>query len=159
MSNIFLALIFVSNLAFLFVLAFLALKIRRFENELRKFFSPATNDKGENVPSAFAQTTDAISAVFSRSLVASLKATFMGKQSGAARGEQAIENAVLQDSIGQTNPLFGLLTSFPAVQKALRKNPGLIDAAMQFMANRNQASQPGSNGHTELVSGQPRFKL
>jgi len=99
-------------------------------------------------PSEFAKMIDAAALVLAQRLVSSLKGTFMGVQSGARRGEDALQGDFLGDVATQANPTLGaLLNSFPAVKRRLGKNPELIPAAMQLIGKLFPGgSAQGGNG-------------
>ena len=124
--------------------------IRSIYANFRAFISPA----GENQPSALAQTVSAGADMLARSIIALAKATFMGKQSGQVRGEQAVMSDIVQDVATQANPLLGgLLTQFPALSKTLKRNPALMDFALSKLAGM------GGNGHKTASGESPKFNL
>lgn len=120
-------------------------KVRRAKQQIIEWFT-APDDK---TLSPFAQLTDVVSQVMARSIVAQFKTTFMGIQSGLARGSKAVEGALAQDMLAQESPLAGsLLASFPALSKALRKNPALgalAQIALQRFVNNNHHSTPAAS--------------
>ena len=136
---------------------------RKIAKNITQFVSP----QAENQPSPMALLIDGIASMLARSIVGQAKATFMGLQSGSKRAETAISGDIAEGIVSQS-PLGGLLNSFPALKKTLRRNPQLIDMAMQFMAK--QATSPtngtsnqsqnvptvsmGGNGHSQV-----KFKL
>lgn len=135
-------------------------KIDNLVGSLQVFFT----SPGDNQESDFAKITHLVADDFSTRLVSSLKATFMGMQSGAVRQEKALGSAVAEDMITMSNPLVGaIVQSMPAVKKLIHKNPeiaqllpGLIE---KFMGNRSapgatEAVLPGNNGN-----GRVRFKF
>lgn len=151
------ALVLILNLVVLCIAVGAWLTVRRIRREIETakaafsdFITPAAPDS----PSQLAKAIDAVSQMFARSIAASVKGTLMGMQSGAVRGETAIQGALLQDTAAQAG-LGALLSSFPAVSRTLKKNPALFDMAMGFLANRaNKAAAPaGSNGE------RPKFSL
>lgn len=81
----------------------------------------------------------------------SLKAVFMGVQSGQARQQQRVEEAVETDLLAGANPLLGLAANMPTVQKFLKKNPALKDAAMEYAARKfgsgNAEASADDNGN------------
>jgi len=158
--NILLALILLTNAATLAVILVALVKIRRetarIYQDIIGFITPA-DDK---TPSPAAQVADQFSSMLARALVAQAKATFMGKQSGDARAQAAIDGDIALDMAGQASPLIGgLLNSFPALKKSLKRNPALLDFALSKLAGGQGSAPaapaiPGSNGHHQTT-----FKL
>lgn len=131
---------------------FTAFYVRRAYLAVLGFLTPQDDGK----PSPLATVTDVACSMLARAVVMQAKATFMGIQSGAARAEKAIQADITEDVITQTNPMLGAaLESFPALRKTLRRNPGLVDVAMQYLASRQGV--PGGNHSKEISS--PKFKL
>lgn len=142
--SILLALILLSNLL-LFGLFFIVIQ------RIRSFIvSP-----GEQKPSPLSLSLQALSDMVGRSIVATLKATFMGKQSGLVRGEQAVSGDIAQDQLAQS-PIGAVLQSFPTLGKSLRRNPALLDLALSAFSgmNRNQ-----SGVITQGNGEKPKFKF
>ena len=132
---------------------------RKITRVITQFVTPTS----ENQPSPFALLIDSVSSMFGRSIVAQAKSTLMGVQSGAKRAETAIAGDIAEGVIESQSPMLGgLLNSFPALKKTLRRNPQLVDMAMQFMSAKGQSNQshsvssvsPGGNGHSTV-----KFKL
>lgn len=129
-----------------------AFYIRRAYRALLGFLTPQEDGK----PSPVAVVADAFCSMLARAVVMQAKATFMGVQSGAARAEKAIQADIAEDMVNQSNPMLGAaLASFPALRKTLRRNPGLVDIALQYLASRQGV--PGGNHSKETAS--PKFKL
>lgn len=165
MTNILLTLNAILLVLIFSVLTYAVIKIWRVYQGFRSFIT-APDDK---TPSAFAQTVEASGEIIARALVAQAKATFMGKQSGQARGEQSLQGAFIQDQASQLGGpaglLAGVLTSFPAVRKVLIKNPGLIDLALGMINKKGGAAAAAppvslrNNGHQETETPQFSMKL
>jgi len=152
--NIMLALILIVNVCVLGLLVFAGFKIRAAIRQFQDFLTAPD----EKTPSALTQSISVISDMFGRAVAASLKAAFMGKQSGDVRAEQAVMGDIVKDSIDQTSPLLGgILQSFPSLQKTLRRNPALLDLAISKLAGITGGS-PGSSGGNHTNS-QVKFKL
>jgi len=134
---------------FLSSAVFLWLFYRHISKTLQQFITPEAEGKA----SPLANITDVAAGMFARAVIAQGKGLLMGLQSGAVRAEKAIASDIAEGAMQQT-PVGALLTSFPALRKSLRRNPGLMDVALQFLANR-QSRSPG-NGSTE---SQPKFNL
>jgi hypothetical protein len=151
--NILLGAILVLNIA---VIVAVALIYRKISRVFAQFITPVSDSQ----PSPLAMLIDNIATMFSRSIVMQAKASFMGIQSGQKRAETAIAGDIAEGMVSQS-PLGGLLNSFPALKKTLRRNPQLIDMAMQFMSKQdnqtpsgNQTVSAGGNGHSQV-----KFKL
>lgn len=150
--NILLAAILACNLLFLVGFGLFALKLRKVYRDVKAFITPID----EKTPSELAQTADALSSILARSLVAQIKATFLGKQSGAVRAENAVAGDIAMDSLSSANPLIGgLLKSFPSLAKTLKRNPELLDLAISKLFGNK--AQP-TNGNHEIAE-QVKFKL
>ena len=143
--NILLTGILLVNVALLVTILVVFVRVRAVWADIVTF----TTSPAEGKPSPLAELVTAIADSLARSLVAQIKATFMGKQSGAVRGENAIEADLAQD----TNPLIaGIAQAFPSVGKSLRRNPMLA----QFVLNKLGMSgdkpvvTAGDNGHSQV---------
>ena len=109
---------------------------------------------GQDLPSPLAQTINLMAARAGQSIAMEVKTTLMGKSSGVARQEQALQGALFEDIANQQMPIAGaLMQSFPKLGKLVSKNPQLLDIAMGLMASREGRSGNG-NGHDS-----PKFKL
>lgn len=98
----------------------------------------------EKTPSQLAQTVSIASDMVARSIVAQMKATFMGKASGESRAESGLEF----DLAVASNPLLGIaLKAVPGLAKTLRKNPQLIDYALSKFGNRKSGPIPDNGNH------------
>jgi hypothetical protein len=154
-ANILLTLIFLSILSGLLLSAVVCMKLRNIYTEFRLFIT-APDDK---TPSPLAELVNAMSDIAARAIVARIKGTFMGKQSGESRANSAVDGAIAEDQVNSVNPLIGsILNSFPTLKKSLLKNPALVDFAMSKLANLGKAGgsiPSNSNNH----NGQVKFKL
>jgi len=80
----------------------------------------------------------------------------MGKQSGAVRGETAVDADIAEDALSMASPaVSAILSAFPALRRSLRRNPALLDLALSKIASRN-AGVPATPGDGV---GQPKFNL
>jgi len=160
--NILLTALLVVNLALFVLICYVFVRVSRTIKDKYQTFIDFITPPGKDEPSALALTVSNMSDVLARSLIAQVKGYLMGLQSGAVRGEnaEALETAI--DVAGTANPLIGAVANIPGVKKLLRKNPGLLDLAIQqFMKSRGPGSGPGpgpSNGHTNNHI-QTTFKL
>ena len=145
MTNILLTLVLLSNIALLLVFLLSILRVKRVFGEVKAFLTPESEGK----PSPLAITVSNISLVFARAITAQVKTTLMGLESGNSRAEKAVQGDLALDIAKQTG-IGALLTQFPTVAKHIRKNPGLVDAALE-MFSKMQTRQPdaGSNGHID----------
>jgi len=138
--NILLTAILLCNVALLAVIAYAFIKISRVYRTIIEFITPPA--PGE--PSALAQTASNISDMVARALIAQVKGYLMGLQSGTVRAENAEALDTALSVAGQANPLIGAVANIPGVKKLLRKNPGLLDLAIQqFLKSRGPSSVPG----------------
>jgi len=155
MTNTLLIAIIVINFLLLAFFLFVGYKVFTVFRQFVGFITP----EGEGKPSPLANFIQAGADIVSRTLVMQAKATFMGKQSGDSRAMKAIEGDVAQDMISGASPMLGgLLQSFPSLSKTLRRNPGLADMALQFLASKmggNKGVSVPGNGTSES----PRFNL
>ena len=121
---------------------------------LTEFVVPAE----ENKPSPLALAGDAFAVMLGRAIVAQIKTVLMGLESGRVRGEKAVQGDLALDIAGQS-PLAPLLGAMPNLGRTLKRNPGLLDLALPFLA---KLAQPKGNGSGPAVAGsssQPKFKL
>lgn len=142
--NILLTCLLITTLAIFALIVYAFVKIGRVYRDFIAFVTPEADGK----PSPLALTASGMSDMLARSLVASVKTTFMGIQSGANRAEAAEQAELAVDVASQSNPLIGaVVTQFPALKKALKKNPALLDLAIQqFMRSRGPGSMPAPAG-------------
>jgi hypothetical protein len=147
MWNLILAALLLVNCLILLVVVYAIFKVKAVSSQVKAFITPVSAD----IPSEFAKLTDTISSVFARSITAQIKTTLMGIQSGQVRNQKALEGDIAE-GIAESTPIGAALTSIPAVRKALRHNPGLIDIAMNFLNGPGKGSNlSGNNGSKEQV--------
>lgn len=150
--NILLAAILLANVALLAIILVAFVKIRRESTRVYQNIIGFITPVDDKTPSPAAQVADQISSMFARALVAQAKASFMGKQSGEARAQAAIDGDIALDLAVQASPLIGALAnSFPALKKTLRRNPQLLDLVLSKLGGGGSAGAPapsnGNNGH------------
>lgn len=146
-TNILLSLLLLSVVTSVALAVIFVLRIKQM---LLDFIVPVEDGK----PSALATACEAVASMIGRAVTAQIKATLMGMQSGDKRQVAAVEGAIAQDQAGQMG--FGsLLQSFPILGKSIKKNPQLMDIAMQILAQRlapKSSAPAGSNGHADSPS-------
>jgi len=160
MLNILLTAILLANVTIL-VMFFVFLrqmqKAKAEVNEVYDEFKTFISQADPDTPSPLAQTVSSISDMIARSLVAQVKTTFMGIESGVSRAE----NSIQQNAFAQANPLIaGLVNMFPkTVKRTLIKHPELIDMALsKFGGNKTNgeiiptstSSSTGNQGNFNL---------
>lgn len=138
-------------------LAFVFWRVLRVYRSFQAFLVP----KAEGQTSPLADMIQAASDVAARTLVMQAKSTFMGIQSGQARAAAAVQGDIAEDVLGAASPIAsGLLASFPALRKTLRRNPGLVDLALPLLGKIRGGSAPAQgNGSGAAPAIQPRFKF
>ena len=151
--NILLSFILVTNCLIVVGIVLAFRKFAGIEAEFRAFITPESDNK----LSPLASTVDAAADMVGRALVAQLKSTFMGKQSGAVRAENAIAGDIVQDTLSGS-PIGAILSSFPSLTKSFRRNPQLLDIALG-MLSKKAGSNGSSSGNDGGSSSQAMFKL
>jgi len=134
-----------------------AAKTRAISDILVAYVSPVS----ESVPSPLATTVETGADMLARAIMARAKMTFAGLSSGVVRGEAAV-NADISEDVARMNPVVdGLLDSFPALKKTLRKNPALFDFAISKLAERFGAPGGGllGGGGVSANGAQPETPL
>lgn len=129
------------NSAVLTIILLVVMRVNRIFKDFKAFITPV-DDK---TPSPLANFTQVIADMAGRSIVATIKSTFMGKQSGESRASTAIQGNLAIDSLAG-NPIGAILTSFPSLAKSLKRNPQLLDLALQYMGKHNLPGGSGAGG-------------
>lgn len=125
------------------VLVLILARVRSFIYEIYGLLSPID----EKTPSPFATFVDNAGHAAGHAMAMELKTTLMGKVSGDARLEQAINSDVAQDALSGANPLLGtLLDQFPSLKKRAFKNPGVVDYLLSKLAQSPGGSNPPAMG-------------
>lgn len=122
----------------------------KFKATFISFISPIDEKTG----SPLSQTASALSDMIARSIMAQAKGFLLGLQSGQNRAEKAIAADVATDNAGALLP--NLLNSFPTLKRSLRRNPQLMDLAMQFLANKLGTT---GNGHQPVTTANEQVKF
>jgi len=152
--NILLTLILLSNVVIVAIFLYYGLKFRNIYRDIVSFITPID----EKTPSPLANVASVVADMFSRSICASIKSTFMGKQSAEVRQNAGIEADIAEGMLSATNPAIGaILNSFPALKKTLRRNPGLMDLALSKLIPKIQSAPSTEVGQPS--NGQVKFKL
>lgn len=102
-----------------------------------------------------ADTAVSLGDILGRAIMMQAKATFMGKQSGEARGKTAVAGDIAIDSVAGS-PIATILDSFPSLKKSIRRNPALLDMALSFLS-KNGSNNNGSSSSQETT--QTKFNL
>lgn len=128
---------------------------RRVKQTILDFIVPREQGK----PSDLAITAEVLASMIGRAVTAQIKTTLMGMQSGENRGQASINGAIAQDRANQMG--FGnLLQSFPVLSRTIKKNPSLMDFAMNVLAQRmagTSGNHPSNGSGPEAES--PKFNL
>ena len=150
--NVVLTLLLFTNVLICAILFGFVLKLHSLLRQFQRFITPVDEKTGSPAYQLFGAMSDA----FSRSLLAQFRASFMGKQSGAVRGETAVDADIAEDALSMASPaVSAILSAFPALRRSLRRNPALLDLALSKIASRN-AGVPATPGDGV---GQPKFNL
>ena len=134
------------------------LEIRQLQHNIRMFFTPPGGDE----PSEFAEVVNTVGKALGRSAAMEAKTTMMGKASGEARLETAIQGDMLNDTINHKSPVLGaLLESFPTLKKRASKNPAVIEYLLNHLPSiipGHGTSTPGNGSADTYSSRLSRFK-
>lgn len=152
--NIILTLILAVNAVLLvFFLLFLR-KVKALYEEFQGFVTAPDEKSPSQLANVVALGGDLVASSFANKI----KASFMGGESGAIRAEKGIDGDIALD-IAQQNPLVGAaLSQFPNLRRTLRRNPAMVDYALQKLApvitrGFGPASPPsGNNGNSSYQS-------
>jgi len=136
--------------AFFAVLLYVRREYRDLRSQIVDFLTPV--DEGQ--PSPLANVAQVTADMLGRSVAAQVKGTLMGFASGAKRGETALSAEVVEGAAEGTPA--GSILQLLGGKRTLKRNPALIDLAMQYFASKAGAG-PGSSGSGNGHS--PKFKL
>ena len=127
---------FISGLVFILCVV----TVRKLWREVVQFITPPA----ENEPSALALLFAQLAHQGGQAIAMEIKTTFMGKESGMKRGEQALAGDVLTDVVGAQSPIMGaILDGFPTLKKRILKNPGLVGAALNLVGGMAKSGTVG----------------
>jgi len=134
-----------------------ALAVRKTWREVVSFVTPLA----ENQESPLGLVMDDMAQKMGHATAMEVKTTFMGKESGLKRGEQAVAGDMAVDLVADQYPLLaGVLDGFPTLKKRLLKNPGLIGAALSVLGGKNNGGPaPVGGGGGGSIDIQSAFKL
>jgi hypothetical protein len=156
MSNLILTFLLLVNVTLLTLVLVFFNRISIIKRQITSFITPESDGK----PSPLANSIEAISEIFGRSITAQIKTSLMGVESGLIRGEKAVNKAIADDSLRMANPLIaGLLDSFPSVKKTLSKNPALLDIAISQLSKRMPSIGSPGNNHQPESPAQVKWDL
>jgi len=118
---------------------------KRFFNYMRENLDPEKSSQIYGVTNVFAQQ-------LGHAVLASVKGTGMGKASGTARLEKAVDAAIVKDSIGLQSPeLAAILQLFPGVNKIIDKNPLAAGFAAQKLAEILGKGSGGNHAEGKVI--------
>lgn len=159
MSNLLLTGVLLTNILLLCAIAAAWVRIRAVSREIVTNFTQFVSAPDEKTPSPLAQFTESVAHVIGHAAAVEIKTTIMGKNSGDARLEAAVEGQLAEAAAGKQNPLLaGLLGMLDRKTKSkVLKNPGLMEFLIEKVSSGAFSGKPspGGNGHSEPV----RFKL
>jgi len=139
----------------LLTLILLFLMIRSLMREFYSFMSPPP--EGEE-PSGIMSLVSEVGRASGRAIAMEVKTTAMGKASGEARLEKAIEGDIAQDTLNSKNPLIGgLLDMYPSLKKRALKNPGVVEFLLQRLGSA-KAFNPPDNGESGFAERLLKYK-
>jgi len=144
------------------LVAVITSKVRAMNDQVVSFVSPVSDEVGSPLSTLVETTSD----MFARAIMARAKMTFAGLTSGVVRGEAAV-TADISEDVARMNPVVdGILNSFPALKKTLRKNPALFDFAIGKLVERfagpgagvfGVGGAPGNGVQPEMPPGRSKI--
>jgi len=116
------------------------------KRKIRAIFRNFTSVTASGGASPLACLCSLVGGVFASEIAGSLKATFMGIESVAAKsGRRAAGQSALAGAVASSPLLAALVASFPAVGKKLSSNPALAGLAGAVL-DKVSSGRPGGNG-------------
>lgn len=113
-----------------------------------------------NTPSQFATLIDTIARSAGHAIALEVKTTLMGKASAESRQLAAMQADISGDAATSVPGLGALLAASPSLGKRLRRNPGLMDLAMQYLPHLlGRSAGPGAGGSTNSNNHEVKFRL
>lgn len=129
------------NVAVLFVVK------RRLMTALGRYFEA----QGEN-ESQFAELCGLVTDQAAQKTAQSLKAVFMGVESGEGKRNKALDKAAAIDLVSQQYPWLAIaMKSFPSMAKKIMENPDLAAQAMAMMGTKAEKPANGK-AETQLIN-------
>lgn len=156
MANWILTGILAINAVMFVCMAAFFIKFRRIYDDIQYLFTP----KGEGLPSPAAEVVNQIAESAGQALFRQVKTSFGANKSAEVRAGKAIDADIAEGMLQATNPgLATILDSIPGLKKTLRRNPALIDLAMEKLAGKfgggaapqGDAVPSRNNGHSQLT--------
>lgn len=141
----------VNAITLMIVVAFF-IKAARLYQDIQYLFTP----KGDGLPSPAYEMVTALAEAGAQALFRQVKTSFGGLKSGEVRAGKAIDADMAEAVLEATNPaLATMINAIPGLKKTLRRNPGLIDLAMEKLGGRfgpqAAAPIPANNANNQLA--------
>jgi uncharacterized membrane protein len=153
--NIILAGILITNIVLLVGLYIAFRKIKQTKDGLLDYYREFVEPAAEGEPSPMALLVSSMGDVLARSIMAQAKAALMGMQSGEVRREKSLNADAAMSLLEAANPTVGTIVSgIPGIRTFVKKNPRIIDLAIQKFMNKGQSSLVPAENHS-----QTEFKL
>jgi len=131
-----------------------AIVYRLAKRKIRAFVVDFVTSPSPQTPSPFAALVSLIAVTFGSEIAGSLKAVFMGVQSVDAKNERS----ALAASVISGNSMLGAIVSgFPAVGKAMKKNPGMAALADLVLGRVLSGKGQSTGGPTSPASPASKF--
>lgn len=128
MNSILLALIALLLTGELVIFAIFYLILRSIFKKIICFITPETENQESPISLLYG--------ILIKRLATEFRLTLIGQKGGENKGESYAERAAIEDVASEVNPTLGaILTAFPSIGKALRKNPMLLNYALSKIKN------------------------
>lgn len=90
--------------------------------------------------------------IVSSKVAESMKYSIMGKQSGDARLEKGMNEALVSDVVNQKNPMIGMIMdNFPQAKEYLAKNPNALPQILKLLERFGGGNVPSGDGDKGLL--------
>lgn len=150
-------LLIVSTVLLGLILAFLVLFWLKVA-QIIAIFSLFFTSEDENTPSSFAKLMQDLAKMIGQSAAMEVKTTLMGKASGEARLEQAIQADIANDTIQAQSPgIAALLDAYPSLKKRALKNPGLVQFLLSRLGNTS-VEMSGNSGKSDFSARLNKYR-
>lgn len=131
-------------------------RVSQYKAQFTAYLQSFFNSPSENEPSEFAKLTTVLIDQLSQRVVMQFKTVLMGVESVQARKAQAVNAALIEDSITNQNPVIGgLLATFPSLAKVLGKNPQGLAAIMSLAGGMGKGNNGGNHPESSGVKYNP----